>query len=150
MLCILINTFALCIDNHHAEEELKEILLLANLIFVVIFSFETIIKITAYGIKHYWHNHWNKFDFVIVVISLIFINEDWIEGSSTSSITALRIMRIARLLRLIKTSQGIRSLLKTLFLSLGNLMHTSGLLFLILFCYTVMGMSLFGELEFDD
>ena len=66
------------------------------------------------------------------------------------NISALRIIRVSRLLRMVKTSEGLRSLLKTLYMSLGNIMTTSLLLLLILFTFTVAGMSLFGEIEFGD
>jgi len=35
-----------------------------------------IIKITAYGFKYYWYVNWNKFDFIIVLMSLVAVNEN--------------------------------------------------------------------------
>ena len=37
-----------------------------------------VLKITAYGFKYYWHVNWNKFDFIIVIMSLAAIDEDLI------------------------------------------------------------------------
>lgn len=149
MVAIIINTLFLCIDNYHKTEDLREFLEYANLIFVVVFTFEMIIKITAYGFKYYWHVNWNKFDFIIVIMSLLFINEDLIK-SLNFNVTALRIIRVSRLLRMVKTSEGLRSLLKTLYMSLENILTTASLLTLILFTFTVAGMSLFGEIEMQD
>lgn len=47
----------------------------ANLVFVVFFTIEMIVKITAYGRKYYWYVNWNKFDFIIVILSLIAVDE---------------------------------------------------------------------------
>tara|TARA_B110000285_G_C15140489_1_gene630439 strand:+ start:5186 stop:5410 length:225 start_codon:yes stop_codon:yes gene_type:complete len=40
--------------------------------------------------------------------------------------------------------------LKTLFLSLGNILQSAALLMLILFTFTVAGMNLFGNLKYGD
>jgi hypothetical protein len=61
-------------------------------------------------------------------------------------VTALRIIRVSRLLRMVKTSEGLRTLLKTLFMSIGNIINTAMLLTLILFTFSVAGMSLFGDI----
>lgn len=66
------------------------------------------------------------------------------------NVTALRIIRVSRLLRMVKTSEGLRTLLKTLFMSLGNIINTAALLMLILFTFSVAGMSLFGLIVFND
>jgi hypothetical protein len=67
------------------------------------------------------------------------------DGLFNFNITALRIIRVARLLRMVKTSKGLRSLLKTLWLSLPNIVNVAALLFLVLFTFSVAGMDLFGN-----
>jgi len=108
-----------------------------------------IFKITAYGFKYYWHVNWNKFDFIIVILSLIAFDEHIISQLNIN-VSALRIIRVSRLLRMVKTSEGLRSLLKTLYMSLGNILTTSALLLLILFTFTVAGMSLFGTITYGE
>lgn len=102
------------------------------------------LKITAYGFKYYWYVNWNKFDFIIVMMSLVSLNENLLERLHFNP-TALRIIRVSRLLRMVKTSEGLRTLLKTLFMSLGNILNTAALLMLIFFTFSVAGMSLFGK-----
>ena len=146
MGAIIVNTLFLCIDFYGKPIILEKILQYANTTFVIIFTLEMILKITAYGFDYYWHVNWNKFDFIIVIMSLAAIDEDLIQ-SLNFNVTALRIIRVSRLLRMVKTSEGLRSLLKTLYLSLGNILSTASLLTLILFTFTVAGMSLFGTIE---
>lgn len=81
--------------------------------------------------------------------SLIALNESLL-AELNFNVTALRIIRVSRLLRMVKTSEGLRTLLKTLFMSLGNIFNTSMLLLLILFTFSVAGMSLFGELPDNE
>lgn len=147
MTAIVINTIFLCIDYYDKGPELSKILENANWIFVIFFTGEMLIKITAYGIKYYWYVNWNKFDCIIVIMSLVALDESALEDLNFN-VTALRIIRVSRLLRMVKTSEGLRTLLKTLFMSLGNIINTAGLLSLILFTFSVAGMSLFGPIEY--
>lgn len=117
--------------------------------FVVFFTIEMIVKITAYGWKYYWYVSWNKFDFVIVILSLVAVDEQLLEQLNFN-VTALRIMRVSRLFRMVKTSKGLMTLLKTLFMSMGNIFNTAALLTLILFTFSVAGMSLFGTVPYND
>ena len=117
----MINTVFLCIDYYQKGPELTKVLLYANNIFVVVFTIEMTLKIIAYGFSYYWHVNWNKFDFIIVILSLAALDETLLRDLNFN-VTALRIIRVSRLLRMVKTSQGLRSLLKTLFLSLGNIL----------------------------
>lgn len=59
-------------------------------------------------------------------------------------------MRVSRLFRMVKTSEGLRKLLKTLIMSMGNIFNTAALLTLILFTFSVAGMSLFGTVPYGD
>lgn len=149
MIAIVINTFFLCIDHYNKSKNLEEILDNSNKIFVIFFTVELILKITAYGFKYYWYVNWNKFDFFIVIMSLVALDETLLKQLNFN-VTALRIIRVSRLLRMVKTSEGLRTLLKTLFMSLGNILNTSALLMLILFTFSVAGMSLFGKIEFQE
>jgi hypothetical protein len=66
------------------------------------------------------------------------------------NMTVLRILRVARLLRVIKASEGLRQLLKTLYISISNMVTTAFLLILILFTYSIVGMSILDDVEFGD
>ncbi len=72
-------------------------------IFVVIFLIEAIVKLRAFGVKKYFKDKWNVFDFFIVVISipslLTFI--PFFTGSGFSSIKVLRLFRMVRLVKVI-------------------------------------------------
>ena len=149
MTAIVINTFFLCIDYYGKPDTLTVVLDRANLSFVIFFTLEMSLKITAYGFKYYWYVNWNKFDFIIVMMSLIAMDEELLAKLNFNP-TALRIIRVSRLLRMVKTSEGLRTLLKTLFMSLGNILNTAALLMLIFFTFSVAGMGLFGLVPDDE
>lgn len=143
MSFILLNTIFLCLEYHNAPKDYRMVLSTGNNIFVVIFTLEAVIKLIALGFKNYWRVEWNKFDLVIVIFSLISLYE----GLFNFNVTALRIIRVARIFKMIKTSKGLRYLLKTLYISLANIINVGMLLFLVFFTFAVAGMDLFGEVE---
>jgi hypothetical protein len=152
MTAIIINTFFLCIDYYGKSERLEQVLNRSNTVFILFFFLEMVLKFTAYGFEYYWYVNWNRFDFVIVLMSLVAFDETLLEQLNFNP-TALRIIRVSRLLRMVKTSEGIRTLLKTLFMSIGNIINSAGLLTLMLFTFSVAGMNLFGNVphgEFID
>jgi len=81
---------------------------------------------------------------IIVFLSLLTLDDSWLL-ELRFNVTALRIIRVARLLRMIKTSEGIRQLLKTLFMSIMNILNTGALLLLIFFTFSIVGMSIFDD-----
>lgn len=111
-----------------------------------IFTAEACLKLLGHGFRYYWHENWNKFDFCIVIVSLVSLDSNL----NSLNFTALRIIRVARLLRMVKASKGLRNLLKTLYLALENIGNVAALLFLVLFTFTVAGMDIFGEMPFGS
>ena len=139
---IALNTITMCMDYYGASEELNFALDTCNLVFVIIFSLEALLKILGLGIRYYFYIDWNKFDFAVVIMSLISLGD-----TANFNLTALRIIRVARLLRMIKSSKDLQALLKTLYLAMNNILIVATLFMLIIFTYAVAGMTLFGEID---
>ena len=59
----------------------------------------------------------------------------------------MRVFRIARLMRLVEFAKGVRQLLLALMISLPALFNIGTLLFLVLFIYSIIGMSLFSHVK---
>ena len=69
--------------------------------FVVLFLVEAIVKISHYGWSGYWKEGWNKFDFLIVLVSFPALLSPFVAlGKTTSFLKILRLSRMIRLLRL--------------------------------------------------
>ena len=119
---------------------------------------EATIKLYVYRLA-YFKNGWNKFDFFVVISSLIDLGIDLILNSiveeggqqqSSSLLTVgpqlarvLRVLRVSRVLRLAGKYKGLQSLLKTIQMSVSSLINVFILLMLIFFIMAVLGNSLF-------
>eukprot|EP00354_Favella_ehrenbergii_P005952 CAMPEP_0170475016 /NCGR_PEP_ID=MMETSP0123-20130129/16765_1 /TAXON_ID=182087 /ORGANISM="Favella ehrenbergii, Strain Fehren 1" /LENGTH=164 /DNA_ID=CAMNT_0010745301 /DNA_START=3755 /DNA_END=4249 /DNA_ORIENTATION=- len=132
----------MCMDYYGASDEFTFILETSNLIFVFIFTLEAVLKLLGLGVTYYFYIDWNKFDFAVVIMSLLSLGD-----TSSFNLTALRIIRVARLLRMIKSSKELQALLKTLYLAMNNILIVATLFMLIIFTYAVAGMTLFGEID---
>jgi len=128
------------------ERTVENMLEIVDYIFVGIFVVEFLLKITGLGPKYYWADSWNRFDFIIVVVSVISIDSKFLFFNAT----VLRSLRIARLFRMIKVSKGLRKLFHTLLTSLPSLVNVGALLLLLFFVYGVAGMDLFGRIKDRD
>lgn len=142
----MVNTLFLCLTYLNPPAVLNKALNVSNILFVSIYAAEAVLKVLAYGGKTYLHENWNRFDFCIVIASIISLDQSLF----SFNITALRIIRVARLLRVIKISKGLRYLLKTLWLSLGNVLNVSALLMLVYYTFTIAGMDLFAQLTYGS
>jgi len=132
---IALNTIAMCTDYYGASDTLTTVLETSNLIFVFIFTCESVLKLIGLGPTYYFYITWNQFDFAVVIMSLISLGDN-----ESFNLTALRIIRVARLLRMIKSSKELQALLKTLYLAMNNILIVATLFMLIIFTYAVAGM----------
>jgi len=123
---------------------------LINFIFTFIFSSEAIVKLLGLGTKQYFESSMNIFDFCVVTVSVIgcmlevFLGDD----QSPTLIGVLLIFRAARVMRLFRLTvrfEGVKRLLETLVFTLPSLMNVTMLLMLVLFIFTILGMSFFGN-----
>lgn len=136
------NTITMCMDYYGASDDYLMALDICNLVFVGVFTMEAILKLIGLGPTYYFYIDWNKFDFAVVILSLISLGDN-----ETFNLTALRIIRVARLLRMIKSSKELQSLLMTLYLAMNNIANVALLFLLIIFTFAVAGMNLFGDIE---
>jgi len=74
-VCILINTFVLLLEWYGQPAMLSAILEYINYVFAGIFTVEFLIKFVGFGYR-YFRDAWNKFDVIIVVLTVISIFVD--------------------------------------------------------------------------
>jgi voltage-gated sodium channel len=68
-----------------------------------VFILECALKLLAFGPRYFFFVEWNRFDFFIIVISVVTISNK-LASELKFNLTVMRIIRVARLLRLIKAS----------------------------------------------
>ncbi|XP_042200213.1 sodium channel protein type 8 subunit alpha-like [Callorhinchus milii] len=149
MILICLNMVTMMVETDDQSEETDNILYWINFIFIVSFTSECVLKVFA--LRHYYFTiGWNIFDFVVVILSIVgmFLAE-LIEKYfvSPTLFRVIRLARIGRILRLIKSAKGIRTLLFALMMSLPALFNIGLLLFLVMFIFSIFGMSNFAYVK---
>ncbi|XP_063018112.1 sodium channel protein type 1 subunit alpha isoform X5 [Melospiza melodia melodia] len=149
MILICLNMVTMMVETDDQSEEMENILYWINLVFIVLFTGECVLKLIS--LRHYYFTiGWNIFDFVVVILSIVgmFLAE-MIEKYfvSPTLFRVIRLARIGRILRLIKGAKGIRTLLFALMMSLPALFNIGLLLFLVMFIYAIFGMSNFAYVK---
>lgn len=151
VFCILVNALMMALPTFPEHDEtLHYVIILVNFGFGVIFNLEMIAKLIALRWL-YFEKKWNRFDFVLIIASDIsFILEIIIATRLRRVMALVRLFRIARLIRLIRFLKGLNGLFTALFLSLPKLANVGAILFLLLFLYALIGVSLFGKMRTFD
>uniref|UniRef100_A0A8C6TM65 Sodium channel protein n=1 Tax=Neogobius melanostomus TaxID=47308 RepID=A0A8C6TM65_9GOBI len=152
MILICLNMVTMMVETDDQTEEMGYILYWINLVFIVLFTGECVLKMIS--LRHYYFTiGWNIFDFIVVILSIVgmFLSE-LIEKYfvSPTLFRVIRLARIGRILRLIKGAKGIRTLLFALMMSLPALFNIGLLLFLVMFIYAIFGMSNFAYVKHES
>ncbi|XP_029005834.1 sodium channel, voltage gated, type VIII, alpha subunit b isoform X6 [Betta splendens] len=149
MMLICLNMVTMMVETDDQSDETENVLYWVNFIFIVVFTGEFLLKLFA--LRHYYFtNGWNIFDVVVVILSIVgMFLADLIEKYfvSPTLFRVIRLARIGRILRLIKGAKGIRTLLFALMMSLPALFNIGLLLFLVMFIFSIFGMSNFGYVK---
>ncbi|KAA0705928.1 Sodium channel protein type 4 subunit alpha B [Triplophysa tibetana] len=149
MVLICLNMVTMMVETDDQSKEKEFFLYYINLFFIVIFTGECSLKLIALR-YHYFSVGWNIFDFVVVILSIVgLLLADLIEKYfvSPTLFRVIRLARIGRVLRLIRGAKGIRTLLFALMMSLPALFNIGLLLFLIMFIFSIFGMSNFAYVK---
>lgn len=104
---------------------------------VTVFAIEILLKLYAYRLP-FFKVGWNVFDFIIVAISLV---------PHAEGLAILRSLRILRLLRLITLVPQMRNVVGALFHAIPGMASVIGILFVIMYVFSVLGSQFFGMHE---
>ncbi|XP_073432819.1 sodium channel protein type 8 subunit alpha isoform X3 [Dendrobates tinctorius] len=149
MILICLNMVTMMVETDDQTKHTENVLYWVNLVFICFFTTECVLKLCA--LRHYYFTiGWNIFDFVVVILSIVgMFLADLIEKYfvSPTLFRVIRLARIGRVLRLIKGAKGIRTLLFALMMSLPALFNIGLLLFLVMFIFSIFGMSNFAYVK---
>jgi voltage-gated sodium channel len=115
-----------------------------DLIILLIFTVEVVIKMLAEGKKpwNYFKDSWNVFDFTIVAVAyLAFI----VPTVDASFVAVLRLARILRVFKLVNAVPKLQLLVGALLKSIPSMGYVGILLGLLFYIYAAMGVFIFGE-----
>jgi len=109
----------------------------------LIFLAELLIRMAAEErLRHFFRQGWNIFDFVIVTVSLIPVDE------SQMALLA-RLLRIFRVLRLVAIIPELRVMMNALLLAIPRMGYVLLLMFIIFYIYAAIGCALFAAINPD-
>lgn len=154
VLVIMLNMIQMALVYDGASQEYTSALDTLNLAFTFFFILEAFIKIVGVGAKNYIKSNSNKFDFFVVVTSILDIILTNTLNSTISLlrmgpqlIRIIRVLRVSRLVRLFKSLNSLKSLIDVIGFALPAIANVLSLLLLIFFIYAILGVNLFSSVN---
>ena len=155
MSCIFLNLIIMMINYEGCSSTYELCLNIFNYFFTAVYCIECIIKILAYGLEGYFHTNWNRFDFFIVIASIldvIFGNIQLVNNKFLQTFQIFRILkalRVLRIFRLIKIVKGLDKILETLSWSLSALANVFILMAIIYAIFAILGCYFYEDLKYE-
>ena len=103
---ILLNAAALFLGDYGPRTAPDSFWFAVDYACVVYFVIETGIKLWLADVRGYFKTNWNRFDFVIVLVSCPVLVAPFLDLYLLSSLTSLRLLRLFRLFRLFRFIPG--------------------------------------------
>ena len=144
MISFLCNVVKLEVDPGGANPDLQKTFTALELLFTIVFCMELAVNMTAKWFWLFWEDNWNRFDFFVVITSLVATIADTVvdtesDGASDSkavyAVRAVRLLRAFRVMRLFRQIESIHKIVNALGLSLVPLGNAFFIVFLILSVY---------------
>ena len=139
---ICLNGFLLCCIHADQPAWLSLTDYVSGIIFQTLYCAEVVILMTAMGPSTYIEDPWNRFDLFIVVAGVIELS---VPGDAPW-VAVLRTFRIMRLFKIVKGLKELRILMYTIISALPGVSNIGVLLFLLMFMYACLGVTLYGEI----
>ena len=147
--CIVVNFLVMAIDQYPKPDVMTISIQISNTFFTSVFAVEAAMKIVCDGWKRYIASKWNRFDFIIVALSVLALFLEFTFASATFA-AFFRTMRVLRLLRIIRKSRRLQAVLKKFLFALYSLNNVAAVVLLVFFIFGVMGIKLFGRIQHGD
>ena len=151
---VFLNTITLAMNKYGMDPELEAFLELTNMYFTYIFIYEMFVKIAGIGLKKYLADTMNYMDGSIVMASIFEVLYmklgDGQDQSALSTLRVLRAVRVFRMLRLLRNLESMQTILNVMARSYMSFVYITGLMFLFIIIFTLLGMSTYGGYWKDD
>merc|ERR550539_2054238 len=141
---VFLNTCVLATEHHHQPPWLDDFQEYTNLFFVCLFTCEMLLKMYALGLAGYMLSLFNRFDFIVVISSIlefILVSQEIMPPLGMSVLMCIRLLRAFKVTRY-WASMG--NLVKSLVNSIASINALLVLLILFIFIFALLGMQIFG------
>lgn len=149
IVMIVFSSTALVLEDYYLSNDkgLKMICDHLDIIFLVVFGFEVMIKMIAYGPCEYIRSFWRILDLTVVVVSLVDIVLK-IFITSQVNLAMLRVLRTLRCLRILRTASvwdGFKLTISALFHSVRRLFFAFVIVIIVWLMFALVSTSLFSH-----
>ncbi|ESO91449.1 hypothetical protein LOTGIDRAFT_51275, partial [Lottia gigantea] len=151
IVLVFLNTCVLTSEHYRQPEWLDSFQSIANLFFVVLFTFEMLLKMYSLGFQGYFVSLFNRFDSFVVLCSILEVIFIYTEVMPPLGVSVLRCARLLRVFKATRYWSSLRNLVASLLNSMRSIASLLLLLFLFIVICALLGMQLFGgRFNFDD
>ncbi|XP_076330683.1 muscle calcium channel subunit alpha-1-like [Tachypleus tridentatus] len=151
IILVFLNTLTLASEHYRQPRWLDHFQEVANMCFVVLFTMEMLLKMYSLGFRGYFISLFNRFDWFVVVSSII---EAILIYNKVMPQLGMSVLRCVRLLRIFKVTRywpSLRNLVASLINSMRSIASLLLLLFLFIIIFALLGMQVFGgKFNFDS
>jgi len=145
IICLVfLNTCVLATEHHNQPPWLDDFQEYTNLFFVCLFTCEMLLKMYALGLSGYMVSLFNRFDFFVVISSIlefVLVNQKLMPPLGMS---VLRCIRLLRAFKVTRYWSSMGNLVKSLVNSIASINALLVLLVLFIFIFALLGMQIFG------
>jgi voltage-gated sodium channel len=119
-----------------------DVLSLADNLIIALFTIEIALKIISNNKRpwNYFSDPWNVFDFIIVTICLLPLND-------THYFAVFRILRILRILRMVTFLPKLKLIISALLKSIPSMGYVIMLIGILFYLYAIVGVFVFGQTD---
>lgn len=153
---IVLNTACLAADTFDQSFEKEFFLETLDLFFTWLFVTEAILKLIGLGPRSYIQDHFNIFDCIVALLSLVDFSitlQTNQSNQNTEILTAFRTLRLLRIIRPLKLARrwkALHEIIGKTSRSVSQILDFVALLGLFMFIFSLLGMQLFGSRAFTD
>jgi len=137
LFVICLSSVALALENPYNTDTEKLLLGVGDWVWLVVFTIEGIMKISALGPEKYWADEWNKLD--VLVLFFTYITMFGPKDSGAGILRLFRIGRTLRPLRMINKNPEMKAIVNSIMSSLPAVTNA-----LILACFAFFVFAVFG------
>lgn len=143
MAIIVMSAMLIGIKSHDVSPEVVTWLEILDAGVTIFFVMEITMRLISYKKKtDFFKDGWNIFDFIIVVGSLIPVDNN-------ETVLLARLLRIFRVLRLVSYIPELKILINTLISAIPKMGYVALLMFIIFYIYAAFGNMFYGEINED-
>lgn len=140
---IVLSALVIGAKTYAISADILQIFMVLDTAITALFLVEILVRMVAEGsLKRFFRQGWNIFDFIIVVASLVPVED------SEAALLG-RLLRIFRVLRLVSIIPELRVLLNAFLQAIPQMGCVALLMFLVFYIYAAIGSMLFQEINPD-